>query len=383
MNSPVRAPDHHQSIGARLFALLAEENSNENVAVSPASITAVLKVLSLGAAGHTRQLLETALASDERGVPGSSHIKGPGNRTIEFDTATSVWVRSDVALLPAFVESANRMCAAVAKALPKTAPEIAVNNWVSEKTRGCIREIMRPYQPLDLLTLVNAAYFKGWWTFEFDEALTRDGDFQLPDGSRKSVPFMKETSPFNLHRNEQFDWVRLPYGYGRFAMDLLLPRAPRFEPDHVFSLLSLGEEGSPALQSIDQVCIELPRFSLDSESSLTAPLKSLGLEEIFDFENADFSNMVSDMTFNTIPNEIPLAVGEVQHKIYLAVDESGTEAAGATALMLAAGSISARQPPPPPVVRFDRPFLLAIRDVADGHVLFTAAVRNPSDRAAG
>ena len=127
-------------------------------------------------------------------------------------------------------------------------------------------------------------------------------------------------------------------------------------------------EGSAALQSISEVCIELPRFTLDSESRLTEPLKSLGLEVIFHWENADFSNMIA--------NEGPLVVDEVQHKIYLAVDESGTEAAGAIAMMMASGILPPRDSPP--VVRFDRPFLLAIRDVADGHVLFTAAVRNPS-----
>lgn len=215
---------------------------------------------------------------------------------------------------------------------------------------------------LTRLILVNAIWFQANWANQFDPDRTDDGQFNLLDGSQTSVPFMHSETKTQFAETDDFTAVRLPYA-GDAAMVLALPRGDlsqlvaKLEPAHLD--LDWGES---------MVDLAVPKFTFESELSLSDSLKSLGMDTAFAQPNGD-----SGADFTGITERRELYLLDAFHSSFVAVDEFGTEAAAATALVISTTSAA-----PPATLHLDRPFLFWIEHTPTGTPLFLGQVTNPA-----
>jgi serpin B len=243
----------------------------------------------------------------------------------------------------------------------------AINDWVSGKTADKIKDLMAPgaIDSSTRLVLVNAIYFKAAWQHKFLSSATRPDTFRRLDGSTGRVEMMSQTEFFRYAETDFYQAVELPYDGAEVAMLVVLPAEGRFE---AFAA-ALGRE---TLDAIVQrlrpaaVRLQLPKFTHkpDMGFSLRAPLEELGMRIAFQ-DAADLGG---------ITDEQRLKVADCVHKGFIAVNEDGTEAAAATGVSVVAVSGPPTAPTP---MRVDRPFLLMIRDVPTGTLLFVGGILDP------
>ena len=248
------------------------------------------------------------------------------------------------------------------------APEesrITINDWVSEQTEGRIKDLI-PQGAIDALTrlvLTNAIYFNAAWLNPFEENLTDDAAFHLLGGGEVTVPMMSQTESFGYVEGEVYQAVELLYDGGELSMVILLPEMGQFEAfedsldsDYVDSILSGVDYG--------QVALTMPKFEFESEFGLVDTLDNMGMPAAFSAQ-ADFSGMNGTRD---------LAITDILHKAFVSVDEAGTEAAAATAVIIGETAM----PGEPVEVTVDRPFVFLIRDIKTDSILFIGRVMNPS-----
>jgi serpin B len=216
---------------------------------------------------------------------------------------------------------------------------------------------------LTRLVLTNAIYFNAAWKKPFDEDRTADGPFYLIDGGQVTVPMMKQTNRFGYARGNGYQAVELSYNGTELSMVILLPASGNFRAFE--EGLRSGQVGAAIrhLQST-MVSLTMPQFEFDSQFELKDTLSAMGMRDAFFPDDADFSGMTGNRT---------LYISAVVHKAFVSVDEAGTEAGAATAVIMPVGD----GPELPVEVTIDRPFIFLIRDIETGAVLFVGRVLNP------
>lgn len=212
--------------------------------------------------------------------------------------------------------------------------------------------------------LINAIYFKGNWTYEFDKDLTTDDIFTKTDGSTVAVQMMKQEGEFDYFENQEFQAINLPYGDGDFSMMLILPTQ---ENDLNAVMNQINESNWQDWQNSlipENGTIQLPTFSMELKFSLKEILKMMGMSVAFEPLNADFSKINSDKD---------LFISDVLHKTFVEVNEEGTEAAAVTSVIIGVTSIGGGGF----TMRIDRPFLFFIHENRSQTILFMGKVLNP------
>ena len=354
-----------------------------NLFYSPYSISLALAMTYAGARGETeRQMadvlhltlaqarlhpafnaLDLALASRGQGAQGKD---GKGFR---LNIANSIWGQADYKFLAAFLDIlAENYGAGLRLADFKNAPEPSrkiINDWVAEQTEDRIKDLIPEgsITPLTRLVLANAIYFNASWLRQFEEENTIDAPFYLLDGSQISVPTMRQTEFFGYADGTGFQAVELLYDGGEMSMVILLPDSGDFA---AFEAALDADRVAQAISGLQRTNINLymPKFKYETTLGLTDTLQEMGMTEAFSMA-ADFSGM--DGTRD-------LFITDVFHKAFVAVDEAGTEAAAATAVIVGLKAM----PAPPVDVKIDRPFVFLIRDIQTGTILFVGRVLNPS-----
>jgi serpin B len=244
----------------------------------------------------------------------------------------------------------------------------AVNEWVSQETEGKIEDLLLPgaINVLTRLILANAIYFNATWQTTFDEALTEQADFYLLDGNPVSVPMMAQSGPksFGYFRGEGYQAIELPYSGGPLSMIIILPDLDTFAD---FEANLTPEQLAEITNSLEyrQVELKMPMFSFEAKLGLSETLKQLGMTDAFEAQVADFSG---------IDGTKDLVIQDVLHKAFIAVDEEGTEAAAATAVMIGLTSM----PVSDLQLTIDHPFIFLIQDQPTGTVLFLGRVLDPT-----
>jgi serpin B len=240
-----------------------------------------------------------------------------------------------------------------------------INSWVSDQTKNKIRDLV-PQGALTQNTrmvLVNAIYFKADWLDQFDKDSTSDAPFYLLDGSQVQVKTMSQDMFVPYTRGDDYQAIELPYAGETAAMDILLPDEGRFSQfEASLDYAKLGEMFNGFQNS--SVMLSLPKFSFTTDFDLSAQLTGLGMTDAFDPERADFTGMTSQRE---------LFISNVLHKAFVAVDEDGTEAAAATAVIVGVTSAPLSEI----TLKVDRPFIFFIRDLQSGQILFMGRVVNP------
>ena len=360
----------------KLFAELVKLEPAKNIFISPASISFALTMLYDGAGDATRQAIARtleleALSPDEIGRASAALRQALEqiDPQITLAIANSLWVRRGMAIEPEFVQRSAELYSADVAELDFDDPGAAatINSWVSAKTGGMISEIVDEADLLSAIAvLLNAVYFKGVWTFQFDPAETAEQSFMPASGRRKQHPLMKQDGNYPYHDGEDFQAISLPYGQGRVSMDIFLPRRLSSLEDFYRGLSADNWKAwQDQLKPMDGH-IALPRFKLEYKAPLDQVLRALSMAAAFDPQQASFERLSAASAW----------VGNIKHKARLEVNEEGTEAAAVTAILLILGSDDFTPRPFHMVV--DRPFFFAIRDAQTGALLFMGSVVDPA-----
>jgi hypothetical protein len=274
----------------------------------------------------------------------------------------------------------------------KGAPEasrLTINQWVEQKTENKIKDLLPPgiIDPTTRLVLTNAIYFKGDWQTPFAKARTIDQDFSLSPEQKIKTPMMHREGSFKHFNGGTFQALEIPYKSGGLSMIVLLPNDVGELPALERSLTAYNmRQWLDQLRPASNVILSLPKFRMEARFSLKDKLVAMGMKQAFDGSLADFSGMVSRKTMQRDgsslgggPHSGNLYISAVIRKAFVDVDEEGTEAAAATAVVHKAMSGAFHRPAPPPIIFcVDHPFVFLIRDNRSGGILFMGRVTQPS-----
>jgi serine protease inhibitor len=368
------------ALGADLFQILTEDAAD--TVFSPASVASALRIALCGARGQTAAELARALHLDEDPKPQDAAATGlrlaltSGSGSATFRAPNTVWIQAGLPVHAAFearLHDAVTLAAADFRAAPEAA-RAEINRVIASQTAGKISGLLPSgtITALTRLVLASAVYLKAAWTAPFPERATADAPF-YPDGRDQpalTVPMMHGTASRAYLRGDGYQAVLLPYRDINLAMAVLLPDGPLAALRPKLAAAGLG--GLLAGAARHQVTLSLPRFRLEAAFNLIPALRRLGVAAAFG-DSADFGE---------ITEAAPLRIGAVAHKAYVDVDEHGTEAAAATAVV--SRTAAAMRPPPAVTMVVDRPFVFAIVDSTTGLPLFLGQVSHPvPDRVAG
>lgn len=355
-----------------------------NLVFSPASIALALAMTRAGAAGttatemdavihtgdpktlaHSMNALTTALEARTKTV----EVPGAEPTNVELSIANSLWAQQDLAFETAFLDLlATEYGAGLQLVDYKFDPDGArtlINQWVDEATKDRIPELLAPgvITPDARLTLVNAIYMKAAWETAFDENLTLPRPFTTTSGETVQTPMMSRRDDMQYASTHGWQAVVLPYVGGDLSMVIMLPEEGEPLDPTVDAFGGLDGQLGPQL-----VNLTMPKFDIETSVGLADVLGAMGMPTAFDPDRADFSGMTT---------EEQLFIAAVIHQANITVDEDGTEAAAATAVVMEA--TSAESDPPQPIdFIVDRPFVFAIRDNATSAILFLGHIGDPT-----
>lgn len=370
------------ALGLDLYRAMANGQANDNIIVSPASVAIALSMTQLGAVGLTAEQMNAVLhdlvPAGEVG-PIDALDQALASRSGTFNDTEGVehevlltivnspFGQHGLAIEPAYLDALARGFGAGLRVVDYQAdPEAAralINDWVADQTEQRITELLvrQDITPATRFVLVNAIYLKAAWLTPFAAAQTQPAAFTQADGTEIHVPTMSRSSALRYAAGDDWQAVELPYIGNELAMTIVVPA----DLAAFGSSLSLDRYAAivSALES-RRVSLTLPKFGFTTRQDLATLLAELGMPLAFSPE-ADFSGITTAER---------LSIAKVIHEADIDVDEKGTEAAAATAVVM--GDIGG---PGGELVTLhvDRPFVFFIRDLQTGAVLFLGQVTNP------
>jgi len=368
-----------------LYRMLKDETEG-NLFYSPYSISLALAMTYAGARGSTEtqmadvlhftlpqdqlhptfNYLDLVLASRGEGA------EGRDDEGFRLNIANAIWGQTGHPFLDEFLDTLAVNYGAGMRLVDyiedSEGARVTINDWVSDRTEGRIEDLI-PEGALNSLTrlvLTNAIYFNAAWADPFEESATSDGPFTLIDGSEVTVPLMQQVESHRYGAGDGYQAIELMYDGYELSMVILLPDRDQFsafeqtlDADTVQEIIADIEPGR-------LVALTMPSFEFESEFSLARTLQAMGMEDAFS-SDADFSGM---------DGQRDLFISDVIHKAFVAVDEEGTEAAAATAVVMEAMAMP--DPEEPVEMTIDHPFIFLIRDVETNTILFLGRVMDPS-----
>lgn len=358
-----------------IYLLKQGAPSVSNVTLSPYSIHSALMLLRLGAKGDVarqldEKLLPQPLSPDEERVYADLNNQiSVTNDKVHSTLANSVWLKTGYPFTKNYLELSTRIFASEPRAVDFEKPEVAratINDWVSSKTKSLIPNLLAPGTVTGQTTcvLVNALYFKSAWLEPFDKLFTKDGDFWTTPTASVKTPMMWKSDTMGYFEDDAWQGVHLPYQAYDFLFVALVPKQRRSVSEVTQSISSelLGR----ALQDsqFTKVNLSLPRFKARFSTELMGSLERYGLTNL---RGGDYTGISSQGVGG---------VDAVIHEAVVSVDEGGTEAAAATAVMMAKGAL-VPNPPQPKEVRIDRPFVFVLMHRSSKAPLFMGIVGDP------
>jgi serpin B len=374
------------SVTADQKSLIASENSfaldifnkvieksagSENIIISPLSISSALSMTLNGANGATREAMFEALK--QNGLTPeiiNNSYKDLTKALLNIDTrvlisiANSVWAEKHFIVKKPFSDILTQYYDAESHPFDITDPEVPkqVNSWIESKTNGLIKNMIDKLDDNTVMLLINAIYFKGKWTKQFDKENTVEGAFYKTSGETIQVPMMKQTSDVKVYQGDGFALAEFPYGQGNFVMDVILPD----DHDGISTVLPLINDtsfrGWIDLLNETKTEVIFPRFKYGYKKELKEILSDMGMGIAFT-DTADFSNI----------SDLDLAISFVLHQAFIETNEEGTEAAAATVV----GIYTTSAPSEPFKFNIDHPFLYVIRETTTNSILFIGRVTDP------
>jgi serpin B len=368
-----------QGFAGRLYG---KAPTDGNLIISPFSVAMALAMTVNGAKGKTRsEMLDVLGVSDLEEFNGGLNAltqkleslagavqRADGSKAeIALDSANSLWGQRGEAWERPFLNELARDYGTgmrqVDYARTAAAATTLINDWTADKTHDKITDIIPPgaLDAMTRLVLVNAIYLKAPWEKPFEPSMTKPGPF---DGGRLTVPMMTGSEvPATYREGGGWQAATLAYAGGSVAMTIVLPDEGRLA-DVEASLRSPGVGAFVTGGRTTSLSVTMPRWTARSNLGLVEALAALGMPTAFDAEHADFSAMTT---------QEQLYISAVLHQGYIAVDEEGTEAAAATAVVMRTTSLMVGNN-----FVVDRPFLYVVHDTAHGTPMFLGRVTDPS-----
>jgi serpin B len=356
------------------------KNQSGNLFLSPYSISTALAMTYAGARGQTAEQMAKTLQFPITSERGKFHqafgeiikqLNAEGQKgAFELVVANALWGQTDYKFLPDYLALVKKDYEGNLEQVDfKTKTEEArntINTWVENKTRDKIKELIKlgMINTMTRLVLTNAIYFKSKWADPFAPDFTQNFPFFLSGGEGITVPVMSKTSMFRYIETHTLQALELPYANNELSMIILLPK----ERDGVGELEKYLNSTyfAKLLKEMSEQRLEIyiPKFKMTSQLNLANTLNAMGMSDAFS-GNADFSGMTDSEK---------ILISEIIHQAYINVDEEGTEAGAATAMIMV-GSANIEKPP---VFRADHPFIFLIRDNHSGSILFIGRTMNPA-----
>jgi serpin B len=366
-----------------LYQALNKEDGN--IFYSPYSISLALAMTYAGARGETAQQMADTLhyqldqsalhsAFNNLGIElekCGEGAKGKDEKGFRLNIVNAIWGQKGYKFLSNYLDLLAENYGAGLRVLdfiknPNQSREV-INQWVSDQTEGRIKDLIPEgsITPLTRLVLTNAIYFNAAWALPFKPDATLNGPFHLISGTDVTAAMMKQTGSFKYSEGDNYQVIELPYDGQELSMVIFLPAPGQFtafEEAMTYQLISniLAQKNGN-----QYIALTMPKFEFESEFGLKETLMTMGMVEPF-LDTADFSGMSS---------QSDLHIDDVVHKAFVSVDEAGTEAAAASAVIVGTTSM----PPEPMTLTLDRPFVFLIRDIQTGTILFIGRVMNPGE----
>jgi len=360
------------------FELYSQLNKSEkgNIFYSPYSISAALAMTYEGAKGQTADEIKSVFHFPESNVlrPNFAAIYNDinkGAKDYELRTGNALWVQQDFPLLVDYTSKVEKYYGGKATNLDfvkeSEKSRQTINSFIGEQTNNKIKDLIPAgfLNAMTRLVLTNAIYFKGTWQWEFDPSKTRNEDFKVTPDNLVKVPMMNmypKKASFNYADTGETQILELPYKGNKISMLIILPTKDLASIESSLTAEKLNEYKSKMKETkLDS--ISLPKFEFNTKYLMKDTLSVLGMPTAFS-ERADFSGMTGKKD---------LFIDFVIHQAYIKVDEKGTEAAGATAIITRFTSVM-----PTNIFRADHPFIFLIQEKDTGNILFIGRVINPT-----
>ena len=355
------------------------QGKNDNFFLSPYSVSSALAMTYAGARNTTATEMAQVLHFAPNQVNQdykmlADHFKNINRKGLELNIANALWGEKTQRFLPDYLALNQKYYQSKLENLDfRKQPErsrLIINKWVEGKTNKKIKNLIPKglIETNTRLVLTNAIYFKGNWMHAFQKKQTRRMPFIAGKKRFPGIQFMGMQRKFRYTENAQFQAIAIPYKDRKMSMVVLLPK-----DKNGLAALEKQLDAKAYQQLIHQmyytkVKLSLPRFKMTTSSKLKAPLYQLGMKQAFE-DQADFTGMVKAPI---------LQISEVVHKAFVEVNEKGTEAAAATAVIMKSKSASANHRPSiPKIFKADHPFLFIIKDNKTDSILFIGKLENP------
>lgn len=367
-----------------IYKKIASENSDdENLFLSPFSISSALAITYEGADGETEDEIKSVfhfpedIESLREGFLDINKGINAGDPEYELEIANALWAEQTYKFLEDYISTAEKYYSAETKNLDFiNQPEesrVTINEWVEDKTNERIKDLIPQgmIDPMTRLVITNAIFFKGTWVLQFDENKTSAADFVTPSGEIVKVDMMQRTDEdavYDYVETDELQLLKMPYDHENgkeLSMVIILPNEDDLQTVENSLNSSKLKELENSVES-KQVKVYFPKFKLETEYQLSDALREMGMPTAFS-GSADFSGM--DGTTD-------LFISDVVHKAFVEVNEEGTEAAAATGVVMKLTSVVEEEPVP--VFRADHPFIFIIQDNETGNILFIGRISNPA-----
>jgi serpin B len=356
---------------------------DNNIFFSPYSLSSALSMTYEGANGQTADEMRTVLHFSSNDLSRRTEISrliqevNRADKKYEMSTANALWGQKAYPFKEEYFNLVKNIYFGEAHNLDFVADtegsRKTINNWVSTNTKNRINDLLPPgsITGLTRLVLTNAVYFKGKWSVPFIKEKTKQDAFWLSPAQPIQTAMMELVGKsFRYAENDQAQILELPYQGDDLSMFILLPRGQDIRPMEKTINASFLQAWSAEMQQ-EPVDVYMPRFKFQSIYQMKQALFEMGIKDAFDAQKADFSGMTGHQG---------LYIDEVYHKAWIDVNEEGTEAAAATAIVAPFGNVMVREPSEPKIFRANHPFIFIIKDRQTGHILFIGRVSDPREK---
>ena len=348
--------------------ILIKEYKKNNTVVSPLSLHLAFDMLYNGAEGLTEKEMNQTLnypsnmdkkAISEQSKAIMDNLKS--NDSMVLEIANSLWAKKNFKIKKSFIDNSKKYFYAEVK--NNTNPKL-MNKWVSEKTHKKINQIVNDGVNIDT-ALINAIYFNGNWVDKFNQDSTQDRDFTTLEKQKIKVPTMYKCDDMPYYENKKYQAVRLDYKGNKISMFVFLPNEKKSIDDFVNDFSQ--NEFLNASKNLSRTNLELylPKFKTECSFELSKTVEKLGMKSAF-------GNMAN---FNGIAEK--LCISEIIHKTYIDVNESGTEAAAVTAIVMNCTAVPFEEEIKPKCMRVDRPFFFVLSDNDSNIPVFMGVITKP------
>jgi len=360
-----------------LFNKSANQETKENLIISPFSVSMALSMTLNGAAGTTKTGMEKILGFEGKQASLindynkflSTQLHGIDEK-VTFNIANSIWYKNSFTVIPSFISTNQDYYHAEVTSLDFSSPSAVntINNWVNTKTNSAIPKIIESISPDNVMFLINALYFKGSWRNKFDAPKTSDQNFYKEDLSVIKCKMMTQESTFKCLSNDLLSAIEMPYGQGNFVMTVLLPKEGKTTSDLIDAFNADNWKKWNTEMDSSKVLVYLPRFKMNYENTLNDLLITMGMADAFNPYVADFTR---------INAKGGLFISEVKHKTMVEVNEEGTIAAAVTSVAISY-TTSLIDHPQPLIFNINKPFVFVISEKSTGAILFTGRIMDPT-----